>query len=65
MRVTTTCSLALSVALLAAMPSALACGGGGSGSYRKPQRPGQHQHQQATVGPTADKDSTPAPVAPQ
>lgn len=35
--------LVLAVALMInAAPSALACGGGGSGAYRKPPRPGQH-----------------------
>ena len=37
----------MALCLLAQSPAALACGGGGSGSYRKPPRPG-HQHQNAT-----------------
>lgn len=38
-----TLRLALILSLIAAAPSALACGGG-SGSYRKPARPGQQHH---------------------
>jgi hypothetical protein len=34
--------LALAIGLMAFSPAALACGGGGSGSYRKPPRPGHH-----------------------
>ena len=33
--------------VLSSASAALACGGGGSGSYRKPPRPGQHQHNSA------------------
>jgi hypothetical protein len=51
-------NLALIAVLIAATPSALACGGGGSGSYRKPARPGTQQHshsapasQQGSVAP--------------
>jgi hypothetical protein len=58
-------SLALIVALLASTPEAMACGGGGSGSYRKPARPGQHQHQQRSVAPSSEKESTAPVVAPQ
>jgi hypothetical protein len=47
MQPTRNLSLALIFALLAFTPDALACGGGGSGSYRKPARPGQHQHSPA------------------
>jgi hypothetical protein len=47
MNPTRTLSLALLLALLAATPDALACGGGGSGSYRKPARPGQQHHNPA------------------
>jgi hypothetical protein len=47
MKPTRTLSLALLLALLASTPDALACGGGGSGSYRKPARPGQHHHSPA------------------
>jgi hypothetical protein len=56
-------SLALILALLASTPEALACGGGGSGSYRKPARLGQHQHSQQT--PASTNDTTTPPVAPQ
>jgi hypothetical protein len=48
---TRTLSSALILALLASTPDALACGGGGSGSYRKPARPGQHQHSSAAPSP--------------
>lgn len=63
-------SLALILSLLAVTPSALACGGGGSGSYRKPARPGQHQHQLTPAVPSAAlpssvNESTSPPVAPQ
>jgi len=37
-----TFNLALIAIVLATTSSALACGGGGSGSYRKPARPSQH-----------------------
>ena len=49
-------SLALIFALLASTPDALACGGGGSGSYRKPARPGQHQH--SSAAPSSETGST-------
>ena len=39
-------------------PLLLACGGGGSGSYRKPARPGHHQGE--TITPANTK---PAPTA--
>jgi hypothetical protein len=39
-----TLSLALAAAVLVGITPALACGGGGSSSYRKPAKPGQHQH---------------------
>ena len=51
MKPTRNLSLALIFALLASTPHALACGGGGSGSYRKPARPGQHQHSSAAQSP--------------
>jgi hypothetical protein len=38
-----TLSLALAVAALVGISPTLACGGGGSSSYRKPAKPGQHQ----------------------
>jgi hypothetical protein len=56
-------SLALILALLSSTPEALACGGGGSGSYRKPARPGQHQHSPEV--PASEKTSTTPQVAPQ
>jgi hypothetical protein len=56
MKPTRTLSLALLLALLASTPDALACGGGGSGSYRKPARPGQHQHSRAA--PSSQTRST-------
>jgi hypothetical protein len=56
-------SLALVLTLLASTPEALACGGGGSGSYRKPARPGQHQHSPDV--PASEKESTTPQVAPQ
>lgn len=43
-------ALSMAICLLAANSPALACGGGGSGSYRKPPRPG-HQHQSAASNP--------------
>ena len=49
-------SLALIFALLSSTPDALACGGGGSGSYRKPARPGQHQH--SSAAPSSETGST-------
>ena len=58
-------SLALVLTLLASTPEALACGGGGSGSYRKPARPGQHQPQHSSVAPSPEKESTTPIVAPQ
>jgi hypothetical protein len=58
-------SLALMLALLASTPEALACGGGGSGSYRKPARPGQHQHPHTPAEPFSEKASTTPPAAPQ
>ena len=63
MNPTRTISLALIFALMTITPSALACGGGGSGSYRKPARPGQHQHSPAT--PSSEKASTAPQSAPQ
>jgi len=70
MRSIRTLSLALVLALLASTPEALACGGGGSGSYRKPARPGQRQHQHTPAVPSAalpssENESTTPPVAPQ
>ena len=56
-------SLALVLTLLASTPEALACGGGGSGSYRKPARPGQHQYNPAV--PASEKESTTPQVAPR
>lgn len=56
MKPTRNLSLALIFALLASTPDALACGGGGSGSYRKPARPGQHQH--SSAAPSSETGST-------
>jgi len=56
-------SLALIFALLASTPDALACGGGGSGSYRKPARPGQHQH--SSAAPSSQPESTAPQGAPR
>ena len=56
-------SLALIFALLASTPDALACGGGGSGSYRKPARPGQHQH--SSAAPSSETGSTTPQGTPQ
>jgi hypothetical protein len=56
MKPTRTLSLALLLGLLASTPDALACGGGGSGSYRKPARPGQHHHSRAV--PSSKTGST-------
>jgi hypothetical protein len=63
MKPTPSLSLALTLALLASMPDALACGGGGSGSYRKPARPGQHHHSRAV--PSSKTGSTTPQGAPQ
>jgi hypothetical protein len=60
-----TFSLALIFTLLASTPDALACGGGGSGSYRKPARPGQHQHQRSPAVPASENGSTAPQRAPQ
>jgi hypothetical protein len=56
MKPTRTLSLALILTLLSSTPHALACGGGGSGSYRKPARPGQHQH--SSAAPSSETGST-------
>jgi hypothetical protein len=55
--------LALMISLLAFSPLALACGGGGSGSYRKPPRPG-HQHNSTALSPQAETpaNTTPSPA---
>ena len=63
MNVLRTFSLALVVALLAATSSALACGGGGSGSYRKPARPGEQHHNPSA--PTSQQGSEAPRNAPQ
>jgi hypothetical protein len=65
MKPTRTLSLALIFALLASTPDTLACGGGGSGSYRKPARPGQHQHQHSLAAPSSENGSTAPQRAPQ
>jgi hypothetical protein len=56
-------SLALVLTLLASTSEAMACGGGGSGSYRKPARPGQHNHSRAV--PSSKTGSTTTQGAPQ
>jgi hypothetical protein len=48
--------LALAIGLIAFSPAVLACGGGGSGSYRKPPRPDQH-HDTTSLNPQAEKPS--------
>jgi len=60
-------NFALIVVLLASTPHALACGGGGSGSYRKPARPGQHQHQpqHGAASPSSENGSTAPQGAPR
>ena len=58
-------SLAMVLTLLASTPEALACGGGGSGSYRKPARPSQHQHQHTPAVPSTQPETTTPPVAPR
>jgi hypothetical protein len=58
-----TLSMALILALLSSTPQALACGGGGSGSYRKPARPGQHQHR--PEAPSSETGSSTPQGAPQ
>ena len=55
--------LALVLTLLTSAPEALACGG--SGSYRKPARPGQHQHQHTPAVPSTQPETTTPPVAPR
>lgn len=65
-------SLALVLTLMA-IPSTLACGGGGSGGYRKPARPGHAQHSPAlssaengsAVPQSAPQASSAAPNHPQ
>jgi hypothetical protein len=63
MKPTRSFSLALTLALLASTSHAMACGGGGSGSYRKPARPGQHHHSRAV--PSSKTGSTTTQGAPQ
>ena len=55
--------LALVISVLAFSPLALACGGGGSGSYRKPPRP-DHQHDSTALSPQAETpaNATPSPA---
>jgi hypothetical protein len=65
MKPTRNLSLALIFAFLASTPDALACGGGGSGSYRKPARPGQHQHQHSPTAPSSETGSTTPQGAPK
>lgn len=51
--------LALVISVLAFSPLALACGGGGSGTYRKPPRP-DHQHNSTPLHSQAEPPATPA-----
>lgn len=46
--------LGMAIGLLAFSAATLACGGGGSGSYRKPPRPG-HQHAAAVSKPQGER----------
>jgi hypothetical protein len=60
-------ALGLAVVILATCAPVLACGGGGSSSYRKPLRPG-HEHQSTARQPLAKglKQATnPSPAQPQ
>ena len=48
--------LALAMGLIISSPAAMACGGGGSGSYRKPPRPDQN-HEKVMGSPQAETRS--------
>jgi len=55
--------LALVISLATAGPAALACGGGGAGSYRKPPRPDQaHQHATPSTSQPQPRGNTPVAV---
>lgn len=56
-------SLALIVGFVATASPTLACGGGGSGSYRKPARPGTQHH--SPTAPTSQQGSTAPQNTPQ
>jgi hypothetical protein len=45
-------------------PACLACGGGGSGGYRKPVRPDHFNHQPATQGNASGSNPAPTATAP-
>ena len=48
--------LALAMGLITFSPAAVACGGGGSGSYRKPPRPDQY-HEKVMANPQGETRS--------
>jgi len=48
--------LALAMGLITFSPAAMACGGGGSGSYRKPPRP-DHYHEKIMANPQGETRS--------
>jgi hypothetical protein len=54
--------LALAIGLITFSPAAMACGGGGSGSYRKPPRPDQY-HEKILSNPQGEtrSDATKSP----
>jgi hypothetical protein len=54
--------LALAIGLITFSPAAMACGGGGSGSYRKPPRPDQY-HEKIISNPQGEtrSDATKSP----
>lgn len=54
------CGAALAVISLVAATEVLACGGGGSGAYRKPPRPDQHQHAHSVEPDVAPPAANPA-----
>jgi hypothetical protein len=49
--------LALATGLITFSPAAMACGGGGSGSYRKPPRPDQY-HEKIMGNPQGETRSS-------
>ena len=48
--------LTLAIGLITFSPAAMACGGGGSGSYRKPPRPDQY-HEKIKANPQGETRS--------
>jgi len=48
---------------LAFAPAVLACGGGGSGSYRKPPRPGHHLENKVVAPQPETSAGQPVPSA--